>query len=387
MSCGTDFKMASCIGVHEALANSDASNESDASSEDWCSRKDSASAGSTTSTQASTTASDDQEYDGSTFHVPIGSLVPKEVLHVDFTQCSTMPVMAPFDYVNSLPSKGVREQAIMALNEWVDTTPESLQIVTELVSDIHNLSLMLDDVEDNSPLRRSAPSTHNIFGMPQTVNSASYMIIDVIDRASRLENPALLAVVIDEMKSLVAGQGLDLFWTFAMCPPTVQEYLEMVDGKTGALFRMISKMLVACQRVPQQIPDLSKLMTLLGRYFQIRDDYMNLVSHQYTDSKGTCEDLDEGKYSYIMIHALQNAQPKTKNILQALLLQRKSAGCAGPGQKELFLKVFWETGSLGHTAALLGSLRLAIIAEVELVEQATGRTNNRLRMILEALKV
>lgn len=51
-------------------------------------------------------------------------------------------------------------------------------------------------MEDNSPLRRAAPSTHNVFGIPQTVNSATYMIIDIIGRASKLENPRILLVVI-----------------------------------------------------------------------------------------------------------------------------------------------------------------------------------------------
>lgn len=50
--------------------------------------------------------------------------------------------MTPFNYVSSLPSKGVREQAIMALNDWLDTTPESIQLVTTLVADVHNMSLM-----------------------------------------------------------------------------------------------------------------------------------------------------------------------------------------------------------------------------------------------------
>ncbi|KAK2036541.1 terpenoid synthase [Colletotrichum somersetense] len=295
--------------------------------------------------------------------------------------------MAPFEYVSSLPSKGVREQVIAALNDWVGATPESLEIVISVVSDVHNISLMLDDVEDSSPLRRSAPSTHNVFGIPQTVNSASYMIIDVICRVSRLNNSAFSTVVIDEMKNLVAGQGLDLFWTYTMCPPTVKEYIQMVDRKTGSLFTMIYRLLVACKGMTQQLPDLNKLMRLFGRYFQIRDDYMNLASHQYTNSKGTCEDLDEGKYSYVMMHGLQNSPAKFQNILQGLLQQRKMAGCAGPGHKELFLKLFEESGSLEHTAKLLEALRMTIITEVELVEQATGRVNRKLRLLLEALRI
>ncbi|TLD19141.1 hypothetical protein PspLS_09762 [Pyricularia sp. CBS 133598] len=397
MASETELNMATLIGIHEAYPSPPsppASNESPSSERGgWCSSKEFESSHcASASIRARTTAGHGQKYD----EIPSNS-VPKEVLQVDFTGCPLTPVMTPFHYVSSLPSKGVREQAIVALNDWLDTTFESLELVTTLVADIHNMSLMLDDVEDNSPLRRAAPSTHNVFGIPQTVNSATYMIIDVIGRASKLDNPRLLPVVIDEMKNLVAGQGLDLYWTTAMSPPTVQEYLEMVDGKTGGLFRMISRLLIACQTAPQQSPDLNKLMTLLGRYFQIRDDYMNLVSHQdsklvmffekYTDSKGTCEDLDEGKYSYVMIHALQNAQPKTKRTLQALLQQRKSIGSAGPGQKELFLQLFWETGSLEHTATLLRELGAAIAAEVELVEQSTGRTNKGFRMLLEKLRV
>lgn len=88
-----------------------------------------------------------------------------------------------------------------------------------------------------------------------------------------------------------------------------------------------------------------------------------------------------------MIHALENAQPNTRRTLQALLQQRKSTGSAGPGQKDLFLQLFWETGSLEHTAALLRSLGVAIAAEVGQVEQATGRTNMGFRKLLEKLKV
>lgn len=50
--------------------------------------------------------------------------------------------------------------------------------------------------------------------------------------------------------------------------------------ETGGLFRMISRLVIAQSEFPKKAPNLDRLMTLLGRYFQIRDDYTNLVSDQ-----------------------------------------------------------------------------------------------------------
>lgn len=105
----------------------------------------------------------------------------------------------------------------------------------------------LDDLEDSSPLRRGLPSTHTIFGDAQTVNSANFQIIDVIDEARKTGDAKFLEVVIggylnllfagcvlilstDELKTLVVGQSYDLYWTFNVCSPSIQEYLTMVDA-------------------------------------------------------------------------------------------------------------------------------------------------------------
>lgn len=52
------------------------------------------------------------------------------------------PVIMPFEYVSALPSKGVRGKLISALNVWVEASPESLSIISSVVADCHNLSLM-----------------------------------------------------------------------------------------------------------------------------------------------------------------------------------------------------------------------------------------------------
>lgn len=51
-------------------------------------------------------------------------------------------IEAPFHYVSSLPSKGIRGKLLEALNVWVGASPKTLDIVTSIVADVHNLSLM-----------------------------------------------------------------------------------------------------------------------------------------------------------------------------------------------------------------------------------------------------
>ncbi|OJD36442.1 geranylgeranyl pyrophosphate synthase [Diplodia corticola] len=311
----------------------------------------------------------------------------QDMCNTDLPEASTEMVMAPFHYLKSLPSKGVREKAIDALNIWVGASAESISTIKVIVGDVHALSLMLDDFEDNSPLRRSRPATHGVFGVAQTVNSANFQIVDVIGRAAELNDAEFQRVVIDEMKNLLVGQSMDLYWTYNVSVPTVREYLQMVDGKTGGLFRMISRLMVARSELEPKPLGLDRLMTLLGRYFQIRDDYSNLVSDQYTAAKGFAEDLDEGKCSLILMHALEHGDPTARRLLSGMMQQRRTAGCAGPGHKELILGILEEAGSLAYTAGVLGALAVELVEEIGAVERATGKTNAALRGLVEALRV
>lgn len=102
------------------------------------------------------------------------------------------------------------------------------------------------------------------------------------------------------------GQAMDLFWTHNIRAPTLEEYYRMVENsrspyplcctqqssklilsETSQLFVIAAILLFdgrSCVS-PQTMVTLQKFLMLLGRYFQIRDDYKNLAGDVGTPSK------------------------------------------------------------------------------------------------------
>jgi geranylgeranyl pyrophosphate synthase len=132
---------------------------------------------------------------------------------------------------------------------------------------------------------------------------------------------------------------------------------------------------------------LTHLVTLVGIYFQIRDDYQNLSSAEYTSQKGFCEDLDEGKISFPLIHYLSTqAAGKTLQVRE-VMQQRRDTGRMTMQQKELVLNCMKEAGSLDYTRERLRGLERQCTAEIGRLEGLTGKKNWVLRLCMHKLAI
>ncbi|KAK0702763.1 geranylgeranyl pyrophosphate synthase [Lasiosphaeris hirsuta] len=303
-------------------------------------------------------------------------------------------VMAPTAYISSLPSKGVRTLLIEAVNTWLDVPADALSTISSVIDSLHNSSLMLDDIEDSSPLRRGHPSTHAVFGSAQTINSATYLYVRAVTRIMTLHNSTTaVSIVLEELEHLFIGQSWDLYWTFHSTVPSRKDYLAMIGAKTGGLFRMLLR-LMACASPLLSVSEagsswaarLDTLARAVGRFFQIRDDYMNLVSADYTTQKGFAEDLDEGKFSYPLIVAL-SASGRARDHVLGILRSKMPGQTLAIEAKRYVLGLMEETGSLRETGELLASLEHQIESEIVGLEGLLGRPNPMLRLLLKTLSV
>jgi len=265
-------------------------------------------------------------------------------------------LVEPYEYIAKVPGKDIRSQLIDAFNLWINTDAFTLQAVKDITKMLHNSSLLIDDIQDNSTLRRGIPVAHNVYGIATTINSANYMYFKCMERVIQLGNPDAAAAFTQQLLELHRGQGMDIHWRDTGLCPSEEQYKEMVLRKTGGLFGLAVKLM---QVSSSDTKDYSKILELLGLHFQIRDDFANLVSTEYAVNKTFAEDLTEGKFSFPIIHAIK-AFPDDHRVIN--ILRQRSTDVT---LKRFTVDVIIECGSMDYTKAVLVKLETEALEEIE----------------------
>ncbi|KAF3173025.1 hypothetical protein TWF788_009290 [Orbilia oligospora] len=322
---------------------------------------------------------------GNTAVSPSSSKAKNETAEASNEVLDTKLLLEPYEYLISMPSKGVREAFVDALNLWFSIPEPHLTKIKDIGKKLHTASILLDDIEDNSPLRRGQKSAHVVYGEGQAINSANYLIIWAMDETRRLGNSIFSEIFFEESRNALIGQSYEMHWRDTRKCPTEDEYIEMVEKKTGGLFRFLTRVMTAFTENTVCVNfNLDNLAYMVGQYFQIRDDFMNLTNTNYTNLKGFCEDLDEGKFSYLVVHSW-NVQSAESSRLRTLFEERYKTGFMAREAKEEVLGILQRNGSFDYTEKKMGQLAQGIDDEVYRLEDITGQKNWSLRLLIHKL--
>jgi len=83
-------------------------------------------------------------------------------------------ILAPYIYLLSAPSKEVVKHTAFALNDWLQVEPAKLELIISIAIAAQNDSLLFDDIEDGSELRRGKPGTYHPRPLSRGVFASSY---------------------------------------------------------------------------------------------------------------------------------------------------------------------------------------------------------------------
>jgi len=196
---------------------------------------------------------------------------------------------------------------------------------------IHNGTLIVDDLEDSSELRRGKPCTYRIFGVDIAVNAGNAMyylpLLPLMEKKAQLPAETLrdiYEVYVQEMINLSLGQAMDITWhkgTANADNLDEADYLQMCAYKTGTLARMAAKISAVLAGANKElVKKLGRFAESIGVAFQMQDDVLDLTGKEFAKKKGGVgQDITEGKRTLMVIHTLKNASIADRKRLVQIL--------------------------------------------------------------------
>ena len=189
---------------------------------------------------------------------------------------------------------------------------------------LHNMTLVHDDIEDQSELRRGKPCIHKIYGVPSAINAGDAMLIKVFEIANSSKIPAercqrLVAKIADRAYGITWGQAFE----FSMRERknfTEEDVIRLLRYKTGALTGLSTEGgAIAGGGSQEQLEILGEFGETVGIAFQIVDDLLNVTGDVKEYGKEIGGDIREGKKTVLAAHLLKAATPQDKKVFGQLL--------------------------------------------------------------------
>lgn len=180
---------------------------------------------------------------------------------------------------------------------------------------LHNFSLIHDDIEDKSTLRRHRPTAWVLFGMPIACNAGDGMLSAghlAFFRSERYAVPAprILTALwrFDETcLALTEGQFLDMSFE-ARQDVTPEDYTRMIAGKTGALLAAAPEIGAVIAGAPSEVAAAYRgYGAALGRAFQLQDDILGIWGDEAITGKSAASDILSKKKTLPVLLALADA--------------------------------------------------------------------------------
>jgi len=159
---------------------------------------------------------------------------------------------------------------------------------------VHNASLVIDDIIDESELRRGSPAAWEAFGHGPAIIASDGLLGEAFDLFSTDERA--MQTVSESMVELGEGEAMELVAE----PSNEEEYMELARRKTGALFRAAAELgAIAADSDPYTVEAVGRYAERVGVAFQMRDDVLDATADAETLGKPAGTDAEMERPSLV----------------------------------------------------------------------------------------
>lgn len=180
---------------------------------------------------------------------------------------------------------------------------------------LHNFTLIHDDIQDGSPTRRGRPTVWQLWGVNLAINGGDAMFaLSHIAMNRMIDHGVPAHIVVRALRrldetcvDLTIGQHADMSFEERE-KVTVDEYLQMINGKTAALLAFSAELgAMVADSSDEQIDHFAAFGRDLGLAFQVRDDILGIWGDETIIGKSAATDIATRKKSLPVLFGLENS--------------------------------------------------------------------------------
>jgi octaprenyl-diphosphate synthase len=247
-------------------------------------------------------------------------------------------------YIISGGGKRIRPMIAVLTARALNTNNEKHIVVAALIEFIHTATLLHDDVVDESEMRRGKATANAAFGNAASVLVGDFIYTRAFQMMTDLESLPVLALMAKAVNVIAEGEVLQLM----NCNDpdiTEESYMQVIYSKTARLFEAASQSsAMLSSATDEQVLALRDYGRYLGTAFQLIDDLLDYEADGETLGKNTGDDLDEGKPTLPLLHAMKHG-----NAEQSLMIRHAIEQGNGRHLLEPVLEAMQQCGSLDYT--------------------------------------
>lgn len=187
---------------------------------------------------------------------------------------------------------------------------------------LHNFTLVHDDIMDQDDKRRGRKTVHKKWNESVAILAGDGLLALAYESLMRTKSPLIKQIIRLFSKALLEvceGQALDSEFE-KRDDVSLIDYFTMIDKKTAKLFAMACQIGALCGGGKKsESENLRQFGESLGRAFQVQDDLLDITSEEKVLGKSFGSDVRQGKKTFLLIHAIQNATVTDRELLLKIL--------------------------------------------------------------------
>jgi octaprenyl-diphosphate synthase len=263
--------------------------------------------------------------------------------------------------VYAVGSRGKRLRPLLSLlaggaTGQINSNHVDLAVIVEL---IHIATLVHDDVMDEAERRRAQPTANARWGNSLSVLLGDCLFAHALTLSTNFEDADISRAIARTAATVCSGEMIQTQRRFDLTL-TVQDYLRIVEMKTGSLFSAAAELAALISEADSNAIETFKNFGFqIGTAYQIYDDCLDLAGTESATGKTLGTDLRKGKFTLPVLIFLRSASEFERQRCCRLVLDEQIE----------------EMIELLKNGATNGALNESITAGSDLIREAQGGLN------------